>query len=179
MKSSLPLPFRGERFPATQVAPPPAFALPLLCALALGGSNVAAAADPVELSLTGVQVESVSLTETHLVLETAITRTRWPPVRLRGIEHVLRLNQKEITTGEASFSGVRLCRTQSATVEIPVTFHTAEAVGRLASGALQGRLDLQLEGQVKVGIFLLPVRIPFESQVADVDLSALQGLWLP
>ncbi len=144
---------------------------PALLALTLGVAP-AAADDPLEVELVGVEVEKAGLRETRLRLVTEVTRTRWPPVRLRGVEHSFSIGGRVVAEGEAEFSGVKLRRGAPQEIRIPVSFRTLEAAGALGRGVLSsGQIDIELQGAVRCRMLLIPFEVPVQESLVDVSLG--------
>jgi hypothetical protein len=144
---------------------------PLLLTLALAAAP-AQAEDPLEFSLVGVVVESVGLRETRLQLITEITRTRWPAVRLRSLEHAVSIGGRVVAEGEASYGGTRLRRDKPQEVRIPVSFRTLEAAGALGRGLVEGaKIDIEIEGAMRFRMLLIPFELPFDESLVDADLG--------
>ncbi len=144
---------------------------PLLLGLSLA-SAPALADDPLEFSLVGVEVESVSLRETRLQLVTEITRTRWPAVRLRSLEHTVSIGGQVVAEGEASYDGTKLRRDQPEQVRIPVSFRTLQAAGAIGRDLLEGaEIEVQLQGAMRFRMLLIPFELPFDENLVDVDLG--------
>lgn len=144
---------------------------PLLLTLSLS-SAPAQAEDPLEFSLVAVEVESVGLRETRLQLVTEITRTRWPAVRLRSLEHAVSIGGRIVAEGEASYDGAKLRRGQPEEVRIPVSFRTLEAAGALGRGLVEGaEIEVQLEGAMRFRMLLIPFELPIDERLVDVDLG--------
>lgn len=144
---------------------------PLLLALCLVTAP-ALADDPLELSLVGVEVESVGLAETRLQLVTQLTRTRWPPVRLRSLEHQVAIGGQVVADGEASYPRVRLRKGVPQEIRIPVSFRTLQAAGALGRGLLgAAQIDVQLQGVLRFRMLLVPFELPFEESLMDQYLE--------
>lgn len=143
----------------------------LLLAASLATTD-ARADEPLTLSLVGAEVESAGLRETRLQLLAEVERTRWPPVRLREISYVLTIGGQTVATGEASYQGLELRRGEPQQVRVPVSFRTLEAAGALGKDLVQGgRIDVQLEGELRLRMLLFPVVVPLDEQLVDVALT--------
>ncbi len=143
----------------------------LVLAAALA-TSAAQAEDPLAFELVGVEVESVGLRETRLQLVTELERTKWPGVRLREIEYALSVGGQAVADGRADYEGLKLRKGQPETIRIPVSFRTLQAAGAIGTDLVEGgQLSVQLEGDMRIRMLLLPFTIPLDESVVDVDLS--------
>jgi hypothetical protein len=143
----------------------------LLLAASLA-TTPALAEDPLEISLVGVEVESAGLRETRLQLVTELERTRWPPVRLREITYELTIGGRPVAEGEAGYDGLKLRRGEPQQIRIPVSFRTLEAAGALGRDLVGGaQIEVQLTGAMRFRMLLLPVVVPLDEQLVDVELG--------
>jgi LEA14-like dessication related protein len=145
---------------------------PLFLAASLAAAP-AHAEDPLDFELVGVEVESVGLRETRLELHTELERTRWPPVRLREIQYELSIGGDVVADGEADYEGaIWLRKGRPQPVGIPVSFRTLEAAGALGKDLMGGgRIDIRLEGTMRIRMLLIPFEIPIDTSLVDADLS--------
>ncbi len=128
--------------------------------------------DPLEFSLVGVDVQSVGLQQTELELVAEVTRTRWPPIRLRSLEHQVSISGETVAEGEASYERTKLRKGEPQQIRIPVSFRTLQAAGALGRGLLGGaRIDIELQGTMRGCVLLIPFQAPIEESLADVDLG--------
>ena len=144
---------------------------PLLLAASLGAAPVHAE-DPLEFSLVGVEVESVGFRETRLQLVTEITRTRWPPVRLRSLEHRISMGGQVVAEGEAVYEGTKFRKDEPQEIRIPISFRTLQAAGALGSGLVNGaKIEIQLQGAMRLRMLLIPFELPIEENLMEADLG--------
>ena len=144
---------------------------PLALAIALYAAP-AAAGDPLEFALVGVELESTGLRETRLELVTEVTRTRWPAVRLRSVQHRFSIGGEVVAEGDADYDGTKLRRDQPQEIRIPVSFRTLQAAGALGRGVMNsGQIDVRLEGTVRCRMLLVPFEVPVDERLVDVNLG--------
>ncbi len=128
--------------------------------------------DPLEFSLVSVELESVGLRETRLQLVTEVTRTRWPAVRLRSLEHAVTMGGEVVAEGEASYERIRIRKGAPQEVRIPVSFRTLQAAGALGRGLLgDAQIDIQLQGVLRFRMLLIPLEFPFDESLMGADLG--------
>ena len=128
--------------------------------------------DPLGVALVGVELESAGLRETRLELVTEVSRTRWPPVRLRGVEHRFFIGGEVVAEGEAAYQGVRLRPGEPQLSRLPVSVRTLQAAGALGRGVVdRGQIDIELRGAVRCRMLLIPFEVPIDERLVDVDLG--------
>lgn len=117
--------------------------------LALTAPARAAAPPPVEVRL--VEVQGLSLTRAGATATVRVEATRrvGTPLKVRGLDATLFLNQVELATVDTDF-GRRLPRDTPVVFDIPVTIDAATAA-TAALGALgRGKMNLRVKGHVDV-----------------------------
>ena len=143
--------------------------------LSLGLAHAGAVDAPaVRLDVAEVRVDSVSLREVHLTVDTELTRTRWPAVVLRSVEYRLSAGDDVMAEGATDMEPVRLRKDHPRTVGLPVSLHTLAALGSLGDDAVNGKVDLRIVGQVRARVFFVPFSVPFDQRLVDVDLGRSQ-----
>ncbi|GEM_PF-2393858 len=129
----------------------------------------AALAGGVEVTATGVRDVSIGLGGTSFDLVLEVTRTGWPGVKLSSLDYVVTVDGQEIERNAAQ-PDVKLEQNVPTEVVIPCEVSGLAAAGAIVSAAMDGTVDLTIDGTATAWIWFLPLRVGFEEDLLHVDL---------
>lgn len=141
----------------------------LLLPLALLLSTPAHALGVFPVGLRDVRVGMSGASFTVMV---EVEREKGLPVRLRGLDYALRIDQAPVASAEIKYKDdkVVLRKGQPVRVGIPVTLDAAEAMKIVSRGFRGGsNLRVAVVGNAKVSVLGLPFRLPYKTELVDLS----------
>ena len=134
----------------------------MLTALLL--TSAAHAAPAIAVDITGVRDVSVGLDGASFTIVAEITRGKWPPVTLKGIDYTVELGGREVggSTWEAR---TRLGVNDPTTITVPCRLDLGASAMAVLGGLADGDVTVQVKGAARASVLLFPWTFDFTSDV--------------
>ena len=128
-----------------------------------------ALAGGVDVVATGVRDVQLGMGGTSFDLVLEVTRTGWPGVKLGALEYVVTVDGQEIERN-ASTPNVKLEQNVPTEVVIPCEVSGLATAGAILTAAMDGTIDLKIDGHATAWLWFIPLRVGFEEDLLSVDL---------
>ena len=128
-----------------------------------------ALAGGVDVQATGVRDVQIGMGGTSFDLVLEVTRTGWPGVTLGALEYVVTVDGQEIERN-ATEPDMKLEQGVPTEVVLPCEVSGLATAGAILSAAMDGTIDLRIDGQATAWIWFIPLRVGFEEDLMSVDL---------
>jgi LEA14-like dessication related protein len=134
--------------------------LPLMTATAL--------ADPaVDVDIVGVRDVSIGVGGASFVIEAQVTRGKWPPIRLRGLDYTVEIGGRAV--GGSSFDdGTRLAVDAPTTISVPCRLDMGASAMAVLGGLANGDVSVKIHGEARASVLLFPWTFDFETNLFKI-----------
>jgi len=124
-----------------------------------------AMADPaVDVELTGVRDVSVGLDGASFVIEAAVTRGKWPPITLKGIDYTVEIGGREVG-GSTYQERTRLAVDTPTIITVPCHLDMGASAMAVMGGLADGDVSVLIRGEARASVLLFPWTFEFETDL--------------